>query len=62
MITGSSGYAIGRLLLDPYSSMLYSTKAEDYAAVQALKAKGLGMKEAIEKVLAEQRADRKGCP
>lgn len=58
MITGSSGYAIGRLLLDPYSKLLYSTKAEDYSAVQALKAKGLGMKEAIEKVL----IDRKGCP
>jgi conjugal transfer ATP-binding protein TraC len=56
MITGSSGYAVGRLLLDPYSSMLYSTKAEDYSAVQALKSKGLSMKEAIEKVL----ADRKG--
>ncbi|MEI8295949.1 MAG: type IV secretion system protein TraC, partial [Alphaproteobacteria bacterium] len=53
MITGSSGYAIGRLLLDPYSSMLYSTKAEDYSAVQALKAKGMSMKEAIEKVLAD---------
>jgi len=58
MITGSSGYAIGRLLLDPYSSMLYSTKAEDYSAVLALKAKGMGMKEAIERVIDE----RKGCP
>jgi conjugal transfer ATP-binding protein TraC len=55
MITGSSGYAIGRLLLDPYSSMLYSTKAEDYAAVQSLKAKGLSIKQAIEKVLLDRK-------
>jgi conjugal transfer ATP-binding protein TraC len=51
MITSSQGYAIGRLLLDPFSQKLYSTKAEDYAAVQALQRKGFSIAEAIEECL-----------
>jgi len=51
MIYGSQGYAIGRLLLDPYSQLLYSSKAEDYSAIQALRAQGLSLAEAIEKLL-----------
>jgi conjugal transfer ATP-binding protein TraC len=51
MIYGSQGYAIGRLLLDPYSQLLYSSKAEDYSAIQALRAQGLSLPEAIEKLL-----------
>jgi conjugal transfer ATP-binding protein TraC len=48
MISGSTGYAIGRLLLDPFSSLLYSTKAEDYSAIQSLKAQGFSIQEAIQ--------------
>lgn len=55
MIYGSMGYAIGRLLLDPYSGLLYSTKAEDYAAVEALKAQGMTVAEALEAVLKERK-------
>lgn len=51
MISGTNGYAIGRLLLDPYSSLLYSTKAEDYAAVQHLKYQGYTIREAIERLI-----------
>ena len=51
MIYGSQGYAIGRLLLDPYSQLLYSSKAEDYSAIQALRAQGLSLPKAIEKLL-----------
>src|SRR3989338_3344477 len=36
MITGPNGYAIGRLILDPFSNLLYSTKAQDYEAVMRL--------------------------
>ena len=36
MISGTHGYAIGRLLLDPFSNLLYSTKAEDFSAVNLL--------------------------
>lgn len=51
MIYSSNGYAIGRLLLDPYSQLLYSTKAEDYSAVQALRAQGLNISESIDRLL-----------
>jgi conjugal transfer ATP-binding protein TraC len=54
MITGSHGYAVGRLLLDPYSLLLYSTKAEDYAAVQSLLAEGRPLEEALDMVLTQR--------
>lgn len=50
MIYGPHGYAIGRLFLDPFSLILYSTKAEEFAAVQELTKQGLSLPEAIEKV------------
>ncbi|OJW55213.1 MAG: type-IV secretion system protein TraC [Alphaproteobacteria bacterium 41-28] len=50
MIYGPHGYAIGRLLLDPFSLILYSTKAEEFAAVQALTNRGMELAEAIEQV------------
>lgn len=50
MIYGPHGYAIGRLFLDPYSLILYSTKPEEFAAVQALVNEGAKLADAIEKV------------
>lgn len=50
MIYGPHKYAIGRLFLDPFSLILYSTKAEEFAAVQELTKKGLSLPEAIEQV------------
>ena len=50
MIYGPHGYAVGRLLLDPYSLILYSTKAEEFAAVQALTDQGLSLADAVEEV------------
>lgn len=50
MIYGSHGYAIGRLLLDPFSLILYSTKAEEFAAVQELTKQGMELADAIEHV------------
>ena len=50
MIHGPHGYAIGRLFLDPFSLILYSTKAEEFAAVQELTNQGMSLTEAIEKV------------
>jgi conjugal transfer ATP-binding protein TraC len=48
MIQGDSGeYAVGRLMLDPYSRILYSTQAQDYAAVNQLCSQGLPLEEAI---------------
>ena len=48
------GYAIGQLLLDPFSALLYSTKAEDYERVKYFNKKGLSMSESIERVLEER--------
>jgi len=50
LIKGPHGYAIGRLFLDPYSLILYSTKAEEFAAVQSLTDRGLTLADAIEEV------------
>lgn len=47
MITGSNGYAVGRLILDPFSGLLYSTKAEDYTAIQHLRERGFSLSDAI---------------
>lgn len=51
MIYGSSmGWAIGRLVLDPYSIALYSSKGEDFAEIQKLQAQGVQLEDAIETV------------
>lgn len=55
MIYGPHGYAVGRFLPDPYSLVLYSTKPEEFAAVQDQIAKGLSMSEAIEVVASGER-------
>jgi len=56
MVYGSHGYAIGRLLLDPYSLILYSTKPEEFAAVQQLVDGGAELADAIETVSLRRRA------
>ena len=58
MIYGPHGYAVGRLLLDPYSNLLYSTKAQDYAQVKALTEQGLSLGEAIASLLTQQKESR----
>ncbi|MDR3155769.1 MAG: type IV secretion system protein TraC [Holosporaceae bacterium] len=51
LINGAEGYAVGKLLLDPFSSLLFSTKPEDYAAIQELRRQGIPVSEAIEIIL-----------
>jgi len=51
LINGADGYAVGKLLLDPFSGLLFSTKPEDYAAIQDLRTKGYEISEAVEQVL-----------
>lgn len=49
MIYNSSyGYSIGRLMLDPFSVLLYSTQAHEYAQIQQLVDEGRSIEEAIE--------------
>ena len=51
MIQGGNGeFAVGRLLLDPYSRVLYSTQPDDYARVEALRAQGVSMSQTIARV------------
>ncbi len=48
------GYSIARTILDPFSKLLYSTIAEDYADLQALKEQGKSTIEAL-KIMLERR-------
>jgi conjugal transfer ATP-binding protein TraC len=51
------GSGLGRLLLDPFSMLVYSTRAEDYEAIKGLREQGLSVAEAIE-LLVAQRSER----
>ena len=48
------GSGLGRLLLDPFSMLVYSTRAEDFQAIKRLREQGLPVAEAIEQLLAER--------
>jgi conjugal transfer ATP-binding protein TraC len=56
MITGPHGSAVVRLVLDPFSNILYSTKASEYAAVKNLVDQGLEMEEAVTKIASMKKA------
>jgi conjugal transfer ATP-binding protein TraC len=47
------GSGIGRLIVDPYSLLLFSSRAEDFNAINAKRAAGLTVSEAIDAVLRE---------
>lgn len=52
-----SGYSsVNQLKLDPFSMILYSTKAEEFLAVNALMARGMPLEDALEWLLARQTA------
>jgi len=48
------GNGIGRLIVDPYSLLLFSSRAEDFNAINAKRASGLSVSEAIDAVLLER--------
>ena len=48
MISSSKGYTVGRLLLDPFSLMLYSTKPDEFAAVNDLLEQGFSVEDAVQ--------------
>jgi conjugal transfer ATP-binding protein TraC len=48
------GHGIGRLVLDPYSLLLVSSKAEDFTAVREKTRAGMNVDAAIRAVLAER--------
>jgi conjugal transfer ATP-binding protein TraC len=55
LIVSDSGYAVGRLLLDPFSLMLYSTKADEFSAVESLVNQGVPVDEAIDQLLTQRK-------
>lgn len=50
-IKGESGIGIGRLIVNPFQKLLYSTDAVEVNAIKKLKAKGMDLAEAIETIL-----------
>jgi conjugal transfer ATP-binding protein TraC len=48
---GTGFFSVNQLKLDPFSAMLYSTKAEDFQAIQELQKQGLPIEEAIDWML-----------
>ena len=57
-IKGFQGLTVHRLFLDPYSSLLYSSRAEEFQYIRDLEAKGLPLSEALERAAEEFRADQ----
>lgn len=53
-VHGPVGSGVGRLILDPFSMMLYSTRAEDFQAIKALKEQGASLVDAIDTLLAQR--------
>ncbi len=60
MIKGPEMLALGRLVLDPYSSTLYSSSPQVFASIDRKVAAGLTMAEAIEEVSFPGRENARG--
>lgn len=60
LIYGDTGWYIGRLILDPFSIFLYSSKAEDVNALNQLKAQGYTIEEAVKKLAGEDKEVENG--
>ena len=58
MIIGCNGYAITRLMLDEFSGLLYSTKAEDYHNVNQITQFGVSVGDAINQLITQRREVR----
>lgn len=50
----NSNYSIARLKLDPFSSLLYTTKADEYTKIKDLTEKGLNVSQAIKEIMKER--------
>ena len=53
-ISSPMGSGIGRLMVDPYSLLLYSSHADDVSAIDAKRAQGMSLSASIEGVLTER--------
>ncbi|RKT45624.1 type IV secretion system protein TraC [Thiocapsa rosea] len=52
MTLTDSGAGIGRLMVDPFRQLLYSTKPADVAAIRRLRERGMSVEQAINRLLA----------
>ncbi len=52
------GTGIGRLIVDPFKRLLFSTRADDVNALKQLRRQGLSLQEAIHRLLAEKEKSR----
>lgn len=57
MINSENGYSVCRLLLDPFSQLLYSTSPEDKQKLEPYLKRGLTIEKAINSVLKEGEKD-----
>lgn len=55
MICSESGYSVQRLVLDPFSQLLYSTSPDDINKVEPFRKQGLPISQAINQVLKGER-------
>ncbi len=55
-IHSPAGNGIGRLIVDPYSLLLFSSRAEDFGAINAKRAMGMTVSQAIDAVLRDREA------
>ncbi|MCH9780991.1 MAG: ATP-binding protein, partial [Alphaproteobacteria bacterium] len=58
LIKGADFYAIGRLIVDPFSIVLYSSKGEDVNEIKTLQEAGLSLSEALLQYAATQAKKR----
>lgn len=49
-IKGPNSQAIGRLILEPFSRILYSSKGDEFAAIEEMTKQGLSVGEAVERL------------
>ena len=62
LVKCGTDYGIARMILDPYSLLLYSSAPADYNAIEAYRAQGLSPHEAILRVMADRGLDPEGPP
>jgi len=53
-VYSAAGSGVGRLIVDPFSGLLYSSKAEDFQAIKNLTEQGASIENAVEQVLRER--------
>jgi conjugal transfer ATP-binding protein TraC len=56
------GSGIGRLIVDPFKRLLFSTKPEDVQALRQLRRQGLNLGEAIQQLLDARRPKEREAP